>query len=1514
MKTLFKLIFLLLFTQGVIAQSNPSDPPLIKSLRWARYAWVQADSGMIVSVRDTNWTPRFAGTMVLWQQAGVDTANYSWDGRAWIKVGEGTGGTMTNLTATDANGFTWTITNPTTTPNLSINLQDAAADGTTKGKSTFTANDFNAIAGLISIDYTNGQIVNGSQNGFVTSSLFNTWNAKESALTFTSPLSRATNTISITNAAANASTKGAATFVAKDFNDNGSGTISIDYVNGDTVNATRNGFLSKYDYARLIAADSIVIFNEGASGINIARAGVSGDTLYFPKFNAGANITLTKEADSSLTIATIGSGILSLNGLNATSQTFATPGTSGTAPNWSSTSSTHTLNIPHTSATNIGLVNLTTRQKMGLGLKVFDSISINQTSPPPSTMLYVEKTGSNTEAIGWFKSTGTIDALLRMESNSRAFAIDVGGSAGTIPGSFAIRDLNAAANRLLISPSGGVTVPALAGASSLVYADAVGTVFKATIGTGLSFVGGTLNATGGASSLDSSYMNSFIIEDTTGNPRNDQSSGVELDNGTVLVAYGYFFGPGGTEDDDSCKIALKRSYNQGRTWGDQTFVNVPAGKLSIMVPSLYKRSDDTLLLVVIVKHTGTTSGFYLYKSGDDGVTWTSPQDITPAGGFAYIEKASDRIIRTKTGKLFFPWDYNTNGDLSGATGNYYLRGLESSDNGATWTTTSGLQVQTPDSLAAEGGAYMDNDSVYVYFRGRSGWVYYVSGTHSLTGWSPIQNTGLNAISSVATIKRLNNDSIYLAAFSPRWGSDVLSYTSRKFMDLYVSNNGKYWVKAHRLSGDTAGTFYLEPNITLLSNSYVLVQYSVMGDAPNFNIQLRTAKLNVNKFDFIVGRLNVPFMQVKAKHSARDTLIANFTTNAYVTDRFGSLQIVNSSRDSMKFTGTIRGEDYSTRTGILLEGVLQADNTATTNITGGVVINSHTLAGGTLSVHPLFGVSSNGAAQAFSVWHNRITSVQQHLFGTTASYDPSYLGQFMKTGGITYVGIVNNDAAANANYIVFEKKRSGAQPNGGDIVGEIYGNGGVAGWRMQANSESSGGIQNIDQLWYVRSASSVVTLMHFNAAQKSINMGQGKLFVGDAVIDPSFNFQLVQSTGYTYHVIGNTTASSTYNDLRIIKSQAGSYTAPGNGEILMDMSFNTGIAGWKVVFNSESNGSFRNVDYQWYLRSGSTIANRMTLSGAGDLTIPTGGLSQVRTRGATSGDVALLLEDNSGNDILKVTGDSKSRFDGQVGFSAAANATGAGVNVGVKDYASSTTTSLSFNSGTSNDAITAGSGTIAELAVVRIGQTTRTSTNASVTHTVDASLLIDAAPLASTNTTITNAWALYVKEGKSHFGDEVWVLQRYNAQSGDFAVKIDNANVIQGMTFTSSWAEATLNLNPTGSDVVIAGRGVVGGFKNNGKLVEGYHLDANDADFTVGVNHHFIELSATLTAGRNIVLPAAEAGRVLVIWIVNSSGNVWTFTGRTVVDGAGATVTSPTNDKVYTIRDNGTNYVVQSIGP
>ena len=79
----------------------------------------------------------------------------------------------TVISVSGANGLTGNVT---TTGSISgIN---AAADGSTLGVAAFTANDFNAATGVISLDYVNAQKATGSVPGFLASADWTTFNAK----------------------------------------------------------------------------------------------------------------------------------------------------------------------------------------------------------------------------------------------------------------------------------------------------------------------------------------------------------------------------------------------------------------------------------------------------------------------------------------------------------------------------------------------------------------------------------------------------------------------------------------------------------------------------------------------------------------------------------------------------------------------------------------------------------------------------------------------------------------------------------------------------------------------------------------------------------------------------------------------------------------------------------------------------------------------------------------------------------------------------------------------------------------------------------------------------------------------------------------------------------------------------------------------------------------------------------------------------------------------------------------
>lgn len=94
-----KILFILSLFICFISKGQSTLPPTTGagSVPSSKTAWYQGDyiQGMVIPAsRDTNFIPRFKGTSVYWEHAGVDSAWWYWDAVKWNKMGAGNGGTQ----------------------------------------------------------------------------------------------------------------------------------------------------------------------------------------------------------------------------------------------------------------------------------------------------------------------------------------------------------------------------------------------------------------------------------------------------------------------------------------------------------------------------------------------------------------------------------------------------------------------------------------------------------------------------------------------------------------------------------------------------------------------------------------------------------------------------------------------------------------------------------------------------------------------------------------------------------------------------------------------------------------------------------------------------------------------------------------------------------------------------------------------------------------------------------------------------------------------------------------------------------------------------------------------------------------------------------------------------------------------------------------------------------------------------------------------------------------------------
>lgn len=216
-----------------------------------------------------------------------------------------------------------------TTPDISI--QNAAADGVTKGAATFASSDFNASSGLISLDYANGQKASGSQDGFLSQGDWTTFNSKGNGTVFSiatsSPITGGTitgsGTIGIQNAAADGVTKGAATFANTDFQAS-AGVINLKTLSPSPAGTYTNATVQIDATGRVTSASS---GSGGGGGTVTTTAPVTSGQI--TKFSGATSIT-NATAGTDYLAPPSGTAILKANSGGALSN--ATAGSDYLAP------------------------------------------------------------------------------------------------------------------------------------------------------------------------------------------------------------------------------------------------------------------------------------------------------------------------------------------------------------------------------------------------------------------------------------------------------------------------------------------------------------------------------------------------------------------------------------------------------------------------------------------------------------------------------------------------------------------------------------------------------------------------------------------------------------------------------------------------------------------------------------------------------------------------------------------------------------------------------------------------------------------------------------------------------------------------------------------------------------------------------------------------------------------------------------------------------------------------------
>lgn len=173
--------------------------------------------------------------------------------------------------------------------NPNITIQDALADGSTKGAASFNASDFNASSGVISIDYTNGQSASGISKGFLTSADWTAFNNKLDPFPVGNFAELTSSVLNITG--------GSSSIIGAGI------TVEV-----KQSSATQGGYLSSADWSTFNGKQgSLTLTTTGTSG----AATLVGNTLNIPQYSGGggASTALNQQA----AFAALGGSMVGMN-------------------------------------------------------------------------------------------------------------------------------------------------------------------------------------------------------------------------------------------------------------------------------------------------------------------------------------------------------------------------------------------------------------------------------------------------------------------------------------------------------------------------------------------------------------------------------------------------------------------------------------------------------------------------------------------------------------------------------------------------------------------------------------------------------------------------------------------------------------------------------------------------------------------------------------------------------------------------------------------------------------------------------------------------------------------------------------------------------------------------------------------------------------------------------------------------------------------------------------------------
>lgn len=342
-------------------------------------------------------------------------------------------------------------------------------------------------------------------------------------------------------------------------------------------------------------------------------------------------------------------------------------------------------------------------------------------------------------------------------------------------------------------------------------------------------------------------MHQYTLADANErNPRNDGPTIVELNDGTLLLA---FMAHIGVEEHDNvgydhspCQIDSMISQDGGLTWTDRKLLvaNNP-GDTNIHYPWFMRLQNGEIMFCYVRYHVlkpgvPSKSTSFICKSTDEGETWSEPipNEEIRSGAFT-IQLSGGRIIMPDN-KPVGDWDWcegpfemRIGGRVIlpiGAYADHWVAGCwYSDDNGDTWTASEQWADAPLRGVMEPHIVELNDGRLMMYLRTQLGAIFHSYSEDAGATWSEPQTTGIGAPESMPSLTRIPQTGDLLLVWNNSKYSPGFSHSGlRTPLTVAISRDeGKTWENFKNIETDPLVEF-TNPASFYTSQNRVIIAY------------------------------------------------------------------------------------------------------------------------------------------------------------------------------------------------------------------------------------------------------------------------------------------------------------------------------------------------------------------------------------------------------------------------------------------------------------------------------------------------------------------------------------------------------------------------------------------------------------------------------------------------------------------------------------------------------------------